>query len=231
MFNELAQSTVSDTHIVASILTEAKAAARKTDVKNLEKEKSALIRDINYNIDNKDFYYQRVSNYKDLATIQVVINEWRKEDPDIKTLIEFEKKVGEQLLSEKKVVDIFDERENLKASDSDKLVMKIMTEKLNKKYADLSEEEREIIKNYVFYSHQDSSHLKKYLSEKKATAITMLENFEEKETNKILLEKVDSVRETISSMDVSNINDNSVVKFLTITKLINELRETGDTNV
>ena len=231
LFNALAQSTISETHIVASILTEAKHAARRTNLGALEKEKSALIRDINYSIDDKDFYYQRIRNYKDLATIQVMINEWRKEEPDIKVLIEFEKKVGEQLLSEKKIVDIFNESENLKASDSDMLVMKIMTEKINKKYADLSDDEREIIKNYVFYSQQDTNHLKKYLSEKKDVAINMLENFEEKETNKILLEKVDSVREVISSLDINDINDDSVVKFLTITKLISELGETGETNV
>ena len=122
LFNALAKSTVSDTHIVASILTEAKDAARRTNLEKLEREKSKLIRDINYKIAEKDFYYQHVENYKDLATIQITINEWRKDSPDLKTLIEFEKKVGEQLLKDKEEVDIFEEQNRLKASDSDRLV-------------------------------------------------------------------------------------------------------------
>ena len=60
LFNALANSTVSDTHIVASILSEAKRAARKIDYKKLEKEKSNLLRDINYKINKKDFFYQNI---------------------------------------------------------------------------------------------------------------------------------------------------------------------------
>ena len=43
-------------------------------------------------------------------------------------------------------------KNNLDASKSDKLILKLMTEKINKKYSNLSSSEREIISNYVFYS-------------------------------------------------------------------------------
>lgn len=231
LFNALAQSTVSDTHIVASILTEAKAAARRANLSDLENEKSKLIRDINYKIGDKDFYYQHVENYKDLATIQITINEWRKNEPDLKVLIEFEKKVGEQLLKTKTEVDILEEQERLNASDSDRLVLKIMTEKINAKYANLTNDQREIIKNYVFYSYQDKGDLKKYLSERKNAVLTLLENFDKSETNEILLEKVESVKSAISKINIDDINDNSIVKFLTITKLISELQDKGAINV
>jgi len=231
LFNALAQSTVSDTHIVASILTEAKAAARRANLSDLENEKSKLIRDINYKIGDKDFYYQHVENYKDLATIQITINEWRKNEPDLKVLIEFEKKVGEQLLKTKTEVDILEEQERLNASDSDRLVLKIMTEKINAKYANLTNDQREIIKNYVFYSYQDKGDLKKYLSERKNAVLALLENFDKSETNEILLEKVESVKSAISKINIDDINDNSIVKFLTITKLISELQDKGEINV
>ena len=69
-----------------------------------------------------------------------------------KTLIEFEKKIGEHLLSEKQEVSIKALEEEISASDSDRLVFKIMTEKINQKYSNLSNSEREIISNYTFYS-------------------------------------------------------------------------------
>jgi len=57
LFNALATSKVSNTHTVASILSEAKNAARKFNLKKLDREKSNLIKDINYKLD-KNFFYE-----------------------------------------------------------------------------------------------------------------------------------------------------------------------------
>lgn len=231
LFHALANSTVSDTHVVASILNEAKRAARNIDKNKLDKEKSALIRDINYTLNRKDFFYQTVPNYRNLGSIQIALNEWRKDSPDLGILIEFEKKIGENLLSEKKNQTI-DEMENeVNASNADKLVFKLMTEKINQKYANLSKEEREIISHYAFYASEDTDYLKRYLNEKRDNAIRLLEDFEETENNRILIEKVDRVRNSILDLDNAVIDDNSIVKFLTITKLINELKNKEGTNV
>lgn len=231
LFNALANSTVSDTHVVASILTEAKRAARKIDNTKLDKEKSALLRDINYIVNSKDFFYQNIPNYRNLGSIQIALNEWRKDSPDLGTLIEFEKKIGENLLTEKSQASAEKLQEEIDASQSDKLVFKIMTEKINQKYANLSRDEREIISHYAFYSTQEGDYLKNYLNEKKKSAINLLEDFEDNETNSILIEKVDRVREAIGLLDQNKIDDQSIVKFLTITKLINELKSEENSNV
>jgi len=231
LFNALANSTVSDTHVVASILTEAKRAARNIDGDKLNREKSGLLRDINYIIDKKDFFHQTIPNYRHLGSIQIALNEWRKKNPDLGVLIEFEKKIGENLLSEKSVPSIDKMKTEIDASQSDKLVFKIMTEKINHKYSNLSPEEREIISHYAFYSNQNEEYLRNYLNEKRNSAIQLLEDFEEIENNNILIEKVDRVRSAIISLDQNEINDQSIVKFLTITKLINELKREEGTNV
>ena len=70
-----------------------------------------------------------------------------------------------------------------------------------------------------------------YLEEKKNRAIGLLEDFEENESNLVLIEKVDRVRNAISSLSQDVIDDNSIVKFLTITKLISELRSEEASNV
>jgi len=231
LFHALSNSTVTDTHIVASILSEAKRAARNIDQAKLNKEKSALIRDINYTLNKQDFFYQNVSNYRTLGSIQIAINEWREDAPDIGVLIEFEKKIGEHLLSEKTSHTIDKMQQEVDASNSDKLVFKLMTEKINQKYANLSKEEREIISHYVFYGQEDRNYLKSYLNEKRNNVIRLLEDFEDTESNNILIEKVDRVRSSIVALNNEEINDNSIVKFLTITKLINELKNKEDANV
>ena len=232
LFKALANSTVNDTHVVASILAEAKRAARNINSEKLNKEKSRLIRDINYILEKQDFFYQSVPNYRNLGAIQIALNEWRKDSPDLGILIEFEKKVGENLLSEKPSQNIEKMKNELDASQSDKLVLKIMTEKINQKYAHLTKEERDIISHYAFYSSQENTDkLKDYLLEKKANALTLLEDFEDLETNRILIEKVDRVRSAINTLDENKIDDISIVKFLTVTKLIGELSKKEEVNV
>lgn len=230
LFKALANSTVSDTHIVASILSEAKRAARNIDQNKLSQEKTRLIKDINYNI-GKEVFYQNVPDYRSLGSIQIAINEWRKDSPDIGVLIEFEKKLGEHLLAEKHKQSVSELQEDLNASSADLLVFKLMTEKINKKYANLSKQERDIISHYAFYKSEDESYLRRYLSERKSEAIQLLEDFEDAESNKILIEKVDRVRSAIVSLDENSINDTSIVRFLTITKLVNELTSPEAKNV
>lgn len=226
LFNALAKTTASDTHIVASILSEAKSAARSTNTRKLQKEKSDLIREINYRIKDKKFYHRNINNYRDLATIQIMLNEWRKtsKNQNIQKLVEYEQKLVSHLLRVKKQKTIDEERKDVNASDSDRLVLKIMTEKLNKKYSNtLTEDQKEIIRNYALYDG-DKKQLETYLTRKKAAAIKILENFEIEETNKFLIEKVDNVRGKIQELNTKNATDDSIMKFLTITSLITALQ-------
>lgn len=222
LFNALASSKISNTHTVASILMEAKNAAKNNiDINKLEKEKSSLIRDINYTLD-KNFYYSSLNNYRELGTIQLALNEWRSNSPDIKKLIEFETKIAELMLKNESQ----EKKESIDASHSDRLVLKLMTEKFNRHYGEsLTNDQKTIIKNYVFYSEKNQSILKEFFANKKKEAINAIRDFEDKCDNKYLLEKIDAVNEKINSLNENNINDEAVVRFLSVTKLITELRK------
>jgi len=226
LFNALAQSTVTNTHIVASILTEAKAAARNYDIKKLNSEKSKLIHDINHKINDPKFYYRSIPNYRELATIQSTINEWRKGGKcDIQRLVEYEKKVVDILLKEKKKINLDSEVKRLNASDSNNLVLKIMTEKINQKYgSNLCEDSKEIIKNYAVYSNGNHKKLKAFLIKKKKQVLGILESFKINEDNSFLLKKVDTVKQKINELNTNDINDITVIKFLTLTSLIKEIK-------
>lgn len=220
LFNALAKSKISNTHTVASILNEAKIASNKLDEAKLEKEKSNLIRNINYTL-GKDFYYEEIKNYRDLGTIQMALNEWRKEDKDIRRLIDLETKVGEIMLRENKAL----ESASLDASHADKLVLKIMTEKFNQHYGELTSDQKLIIKNYVFFSGKDNQFLKEFFDNKQKEVLVSLDTFEDNSDNKYLLKKVDQVRHKINEIKTTEIKDDTVVKFLSITKLIEELEK------
>ena len=154
LINALVNSNVSGTHIAAGILAEAKNAVRRIDQKKLMKEKSLLIKDINYELKENNFFNKRIINFKDYATVQILINEWTKHDKaDLTKQIQYEKLVVEHLVREKNIVPIIGED-----SRSDKLVFKLMSEKINKKYGkNLNSEQKDIIRNYAVYSNDQAS--------------------------------------------------------------------------
>jgi hypothetical protein len=224
LLNALANSTVSGTHIAAGVLAEAKSAARNFDQSKLMKEKSLLIKDINYQLGKDKFYNSRIPNYKTYATIQTLINEWSAGDrSDLSKVINYEKLIVEHLLEEKETKKIeFDER-------SDALVLKIMTENINKKYINtLTEEQKDILKNYALYCN-DSKSLSTYLSSVKKKTLNEVDQFSKKTKNTILLSKVDAVYQKINELSVENQNDETIMKYMTLSKLKDQLIK-GDSN-
>ena len=108
---------------------------------------------------------------------------------------------------------------------SDRLVLKLMTEKFNKAYGQqLNNDQKTIIENYIFHQN-DPERLIEFFKQKKNQTLNALEAFEDSTNNKHLLSKLDSVRNKISELNENNINDENIVKFLTLTKLISEIKK------
>tara|TARA_R110002060_G_scaffold23390_1_gene31644 strand:+ start:906 stop:1601 length:696 start_codon:yes stop_codon:yes gene_type:complete len=175
LFNALAKSTVSSTSVAAVILTEAKGAASRCNQTILDREKSYLIKEINYNINDSEFYYRRVPDYTMYASIQTLLNEWRRGDrSNLSKVVVYESRIVENLLKEK----AFDPSDVKPDINSDSLVVKILTEKFNKKYHDrLNEEQKEIIRTYVFsISNDNSDSIRQKLETIKETTIRQIDS-------------------------------------------------------
>ena len=223
LYNALAKGSVSSIEAGVAVLSEAKSAARRISTKQLEKEKSMLIKEINYNLQDKDFYYRRVADYVDYSTIYQLIKEWQKGDlGNLKLIIETEQKVLKSLMKPKKDNQL----EEIKKIDSDRsnnLVYNIMTKKINQKYKNMDHDQKEIIKNYVFYLNENKEKLISFLTDKKHQCLNALESFESLNKNEYLSKKIQPVKEKIRSLNENACNDDEIVKFLTLTKLTSEL--------
>ena len=100
LINSLATVNITETSVVPAILDETRKATWKINNRRLEVEKSKLIRSINENF-GKSFYSTRISNYRELATIDILLKEYRKgRNADHSTILEFSDKVTSILLSE-----------------------------------------------------------------------------------------------------------------------------------
>jgi membrane-associated HD superfamily phosphohydrolase len=231
IINALLKSTVSSAPVAASIMQEAKKAARSHDVNLLERQKSHLIKDINYILKDDTFFDQQVSEYKLFATIQSLINDWRDRSPDLERLASFEDAVSNHLLSEKKEVEHKLSSEQ-KPGES-RLLMKVMMKKLNEKYSGiLNDSQKSLIKAYAFSTaSDDKSTIQFKLNEIKSSILDAIENcVPQQQKNTILIKKLEDAKQKILSEQIENVDDQIVTRFMLYTKLYDELTSKEDTN-
>ena len=128
------------------------------------------------------------------------------------------------LVTEKKNHAVFNTEKN---DDINQLTVKIMLEKLNAKYnSSLSLEQSELLREYVFSNlNSNYKNLRLTLENIRNDALKELEMFVGISKNAVLQQKLSHVIESIGNVDLTNINDHTIAKFLTITKLRSELLE------
>ena len=226
LFNALVKTTVDKESLATRILQEAKSAALGFDRDQLRKEKAALIKDINYSLSDPGFYRQRINEYREYATIQTLLNDWRSgSSTNIARVADYENKVCDFLLVEKNEETL----SVLKDEDVSGLTVRLMTEKFNNRYGQqLNDSQQTLIREYVFSTQKgESSQFKGYLNELKETLSTELQIFSKTCNNQILNEKMDRVGNAITSLDTSVINDDTVARFLLVSQLKSEIME-GD---
>jgi hypothetical protein len=196
---------------------EAKKASKNLDEAKLDKEKSNLIREVNYQLNASDVYKTKVDNYRLYATIQTVLNEWRKDFPsDIQMLATYEDKITTWLLESKKndEFDIDDKK------DVDSFVVKIMAEKFNDRYgSNLCQEQKTLLRKYVFSGGSDS--VREEVETMVEVAKQRLLNYST--DSDYVMSKVTRVTTKINEHDFSVLNDETVSKALTLISMIKQL--------
>jgi hypothetical protein len=224
LFNALVKTTVSSDSIATRILSEAKDAAQDHNAGVLRKEKSRLIKEINHTLDDNDFYSTRIESYKTYATIQTLLNDWRTgTSADIKRVALYEDKIHSWLITEKNDCEL----EDMRTNNIDKLTVKIMREKFNKRYGkSLTENQQLLIREMVFKKEtEDSEPVKALMTSQKEEVISMIQTYERNCTSKYSLKKVPLVLEAVRSLDTNDLSDENIAKFLTAIKLGTELTE------
>lgn len=221
LFKALIEPHINDGSLATKILGEAKKAARAHNKNQLDREKSRLIKEINHNF-GKDFYNQRVDNYVEYATIQTLLNDWRAWDnASIDRVMLYESKVHSILLKPKAQIRLDEERDK----EVDNLVVKVMTEKFNKKYSSqLTDLQQLLIKEYVFNENTEGKAFKNVLQRIKETVLRDLSDYTTECDNAIVAKKINEVKEDIRTVDINTLDDQTMTRFLTLCNLSEELR-------
>ena len=225
LFRAIMVTSVPSDTLASSIISEAKQASKNIDVKSLTQQKSALIKDINYNLNEDNFYGRRVTDYKTFATVQTLLSEWRSQSPDLSVVAKFETELHSHLLKEKQLQQI----EEMKSPDANHLVVDIMRKKLEEKFGShLNVKQLSLLREYVFSDESKDGFIAR-LSEIKNETLSAIDKFAQSCSNDVIASQVPKVREAVSSLSTSTADDETLSRYLTLMKITEEL-QSGDEN-
>jgi len=206
-------------------------AHNKLNQTKLSKEKYNLIKEVNSKFDLEQFLSSPVNNYKVLASIYKVFESKKSENYDIKDVFNSKVTLIENIISRPVVT-------NNKQSESDKLVeaykkqdkdlrlltYKILVETFNKKYTNLDDSQKNLLKEYI-NNISNTSKFKDYVLIELPKIISELKKINSKITDKVTKIKL---TETVSVLEKTKIgksvSDNQVSSIMLSYELIKELK-------
>lgn len=220
LFKALVETKGISESLGTSIINEAKKACNyHFDERSLEFEKSKLIKELNYNLGKGRIFKEQVKDYKMYATIQTLLNEWRKtNDSDISITAKYEnilhKHMTEVAVEEKKE-EVIKENKTM-----NKLIFSLMNKKFSSKYNDvLNENQKTLLKMFI----KEDKNITDSFKVLKEQAIKDLNRYKIECNNSILLESFDTVLYKVKSLDENENSEENLKKFMYLCKLKEEL--------
>lgn len=231
LFKALSENTVSNREQALHLINRVRETVKLQSQARLDLEKTSLIHEVNANLNADLFFEETIPDYKKLATIQVLLNTWRDETlkEAVGETVQLEERLIEFMLEKRDCSDQLLEATQMTNEDVDRLVVNIMTEKVNKRYNNLNPEQKEIIRLFVFSNTDERS--KNQLSEsleklKRRFVGTVAAHSHEFSTDTVLTNKLNEIRTTLQKDydDTSVITEELVTFYLGLSKLEGEVK-------
>lgn len=203
--------------------------AKKLDRAKLDKEKYNLIKEIKKHYDLDDFFKAKINTYRIYASIYTLIeSQLTRELTDTKQLVTNKltllEHITKESLTERKVASKVVEEFMKEDKEIRILAYKILVEKFNEKYATLSPEQRDLLKEYI-NNVSDTKKLKAYLNTKLLEVKTELNVLKENAQDKVLQIKLKEVLNFIKPIGSNEtIKDEVLIGLMQYYQLIGELK-------
>jgi hypothetical protein len=173
-------------------------------------------------LNDPNLFDKHINEYKMAATIQTLMNEWRSAS-DIATIAEYEDVLIKWLVTEKsnKPSVIVTEETQVSA----RLLMKVMTKKLNEKYAGkFNEDQQAIIRSYGFSSaNDDNTTIKLKLEEVRTKLLDSMKKLERESPGDFMIKKIDEIKRRLTSEAIESPDDELVTRFMMYAQLNEEI--------
>ena len=194
----------------------------------LNKEKFNLIKEIKSTYDMNDFFKAKINNYKTLASIYVLFESYTdRKFKNPETIISSKISILEHLTKSKVSTNLSPLVEEFLQQDrpTQILVQKVILENFNKKFSNFTDEQKEVLREYI-QSVSDSTNLKKFLDKKfKEVRLELLEQLKTitEPVTKIKVQEVITLIKPI--LESKKIKDEQVSALLQYQELVNELKK------
>lgn len=216
---------IMDTHnetpyVAQSIIQEAKEIKRNLDENKLYREQTILIDKIHKRLGN-DIFENFIPSYRILGLTHHVLSK----SEDIK-----DKAINESRLI--KIMTSPDVKSKAKILPLDKLTYKIFAEKFNSKYgSSLNEDQKKLIKYYIFSVSDNELSFKYYLNEELSRLEKIVESslkLNEVSSDEHMVSKTKEVLRTIESFKSKKIDDNLIKGVMKLQALAEEITKDGN---
>jgi len=197
----------------------------------LVKEKYNLIKKINEKFELEQFLSSPITNYKVLASIYKVFESKNSENYDIKDVFNSKITLIENIISRPPLVktnktEDFKLIETYKQQDKDLrlLTYKILVETFNKKYTNLDENQKGLLKEYI-NNMSNTTKFKDYLAVELPNIIKELKEIKSKISDKVTTIKLSETISVLEKMKIGKtVTDNNVSSIMLSYELIKELK-------
>jgi hypothetical protein len=197
----------------------------------LVKEKYNLIKKINEKFELEQFLSSPITNYKVLASIYKVFESKNSENYDIKDIFNSKVTLIENIILRPALVKTNKTEdskliETYKQQDKDLrlLTYKILVETFNKKYTNLDEKQKGLLKEYI-NNMSNTTKFKDYLAVELPQIVKELKTIKSKISDKVTTIKLSETISVLEKMKIGKtVSDNNVSSIMLSYELIKELK-------
>jgi len=214
-----------DKEASATVLLETLISAHsKLNKSSLRRERYNLVREIKDTYNIEDFFKAKIPNYKVYASVYNLL-ENKNANPmsivDSKVAI-LEHITNKNLPNKPKKEIVMEEYEKFD-KETRALTYKMLMEKFNEKYSGLADNQRKLLKEYV-YNVSNSPKLKAFLNKEIELVKEELETLSQN-TDQVTKIKITEVKNLIKPLcKKSSVHDDNVINLLNYYSLVNELK-------
>lgn len=224
LYKTLCEEKIS-TETKSQMLIEAVLSSRKKiNKKKLNEEKYSLIKTLTENYEINDFFQTKVSNYKLLASIYKIF-EYSELDNPVE-ITRSKMTIMETMMADSKK-ELIEEKVDLSSEPKEIRVMsyKILVEKFNKKYGELSTDQKSLLREYIS-NISNTNNFKLFVQQEAAKMRIILEDKLKRTKDKTLKIKLAEVSDLLNQYEtIKNLDENHVSALLRYYDLVNDLKE------
>mgnify|MGYP003656353017 FL=1 len=209
-------------HLVDAVLI----ARTKLNETSLKREKYNLIKEVRSKYDINNFFMARIPNYKVNASIYKLFSTKEDMDPQTETESRFTivENITRKNLSTKKKENVMVEGYKKQEKDLRLLAYGILIEKFNKKYSNLSANQRNLLKEYI-NNISNTNSLKEFIESETIKVKKQLQSHLPQVSDKVTKIKLkEAINQADTLMKGRIVEDKQVVTLMRYYQLVKELK-------